>query len=81
MPLHPPLDQFAHRIINNGELRTFIQGLLEMGVRQRDILAALKPDDRGPEDDRAIVTWYKRTLADLNDVSNHPTRERVRGGT
>lgn len=69
MPLQPPLDQFADRIIANGEIRTFIQGLLERGVRQREILTALKPDDNGPQDNRAVITWYKKTLADLNDIS------------
>lgn len=70
MPLRDPLAQFAERLINNGEIREFIQGLLERGVRQREILAALKPDDSGVKDDRTVIRWYKQTLADLSDVAN-----------
>ncbi len=74
MPLHAPLNQFADRIIRNRELRTFIQGLMERGVTMADLLTAAKPEDKGPEDDVAIMKWYRQTLIDLNDISPTPDR-------
>ena len=76
MPLQAPLAQFADRIVNNGELRVFIQGLLERGVTMADLLAAAKPEDRGTDDDRTILFWFKRTLQELSDITNLPRREK-----
>lgn len=74
MPLNAPLDQFADRLIRNGELRVFVQGLMERGVTTADLLAAAKPEDRGPADDRLVMRWYKQTLVDLGEVANSKPR-------
>lgn len=76
--LQPPLNQFAARLINNHELRTFIQGLMEMGVSERQLLEAMKPEDKGPESNAVIFAWYKRVMMDICEVTDHATMRRAR---
>jgi len=68
MPLSPPLDQFADRLIRNGELRTFIQGLIERGVTTKQLLAAMKPTDLGPANDEAMLRWQHDILTQLQHL-------------
>ena len=48
-----PLNQFADRIIRNGEVAEFIAGLIEKGVKPAEIVAAIKPEP----DPKYTVTW------------------------
>jgi hypothetical protein len=40
-----PLNQFADRLINNGEVKEFIQGLINKGVSPHKIILAMEKED------------------------------------
>lgn len=44
--MRDPLNQFAERLIRNGEVKEFIEGLIEKGIDPATIVEATKPDIR-----------------------------------
>jgi len=56
--LNAPLDQFADRLIRNGEVEKFIAGLMERGVTREQIQDAI---------DRPFSANFRRTLPDVEE--------------
>ena len=66
--MRDPLDQFAERLIRNGEVKEFIQGLMEKGVSPLDIRSYTQEEPPKPPTYRTLDEHLRRRCVDKRQL-------------